>query len=108
MQADTLVRMANQIGEFFAAMPDRAEALLGLAEHLRKFWDPRMRRELLAHLDSGAAGAGSSNLSPMVVEALAMHRDVWIPAPAVIIAAPPAVNSPNSPPAVAPGPAPHQ
>ena len=40
--------MANRIGEFFQAMPDRQEALLGVATHIRKFWDPRMRRELLA------------------------------------------------------------
>ena len=46
--------MANRIGEFFQAMPDRQEALLGVATHIRKFWDPRMRRELLAYLDQQA------------------------------------------------------
>ena len=70
MHIETLVRMANQIGEFFEAMPDRAEALEGVAMHLKKFWDPRMRRELLAHVDAG----GATGLNPMVSEALGLHR----------------------------------
>ena len=52
MDVDNLVRMANRIGEFFAAMPDREEAKDGIAQHLRRFWEPRMRRILYAPLDS--------------------------------------------------------
>jgi formate dehydrogenase subunit delta len=100
MHVDHLVRMANQIGDFFEAMPDRAEALHGIAEHLRKFWDPRMRRELQAHLDGCAAGADTSGLSATVAEALALHRSAWSPAPAV--------SSLSSAPAAAPGPTRHQ
>ena len=48
MDADNLIRMANRVGDFFEAWPDRAEALEGIATHLKKFWDPRMRREFLA------------------------------------------------------------
>ena len=70
MQIETLVKMANQIGDFFQAMPDHAEAVRGIADHLRKFWDPRMRRELLAHVDTHGSGA----LRPIVAEALAAHR----------------------------------
>ena len=70
MQADTLVKMANQIGDFFDAMPDRDEALQGIAQHLKNFWDPRMRRELLRRLDAGQAGG----LHRTVVEALGTHR----------------------------------
>ena len=40
---DNLIRMANRIGDFFEAMPDHAEALEGIATHLKKFWEPRMR-----------------------------------------------------------------
>jgi len=64
--------MANQIGDFFQAMPDRPEALEGIAQHLKKFWDPRMRRELLAQLDTG----GDFGLHPVVAEAIRRHRDV--------------------------------
>ena len=62
--------MANRIGEFFQAMPDREEALQGVATHIRKFWDPRMRRELLAYVDQ-QHGKG---LSELVLSALHAHR----------------------------------
>lgn len=75
LHIDSLVRMANQIGTFFEAMPDRVQALADTAEHLHKFWEPRMRRELLAHLDAGGAG-----LSPMVIEAVRLHRQELTPA----------------------------
>ncbi len=51
MQQDDLVRMVNQIADFFDAYPE-AEAVSGVIEHLRKFWDPAMRRQLLASRDS--------------------------------------------------------
>lgn len=70
MDTKTLVHMANRIGEFFQAMPERAEALQGVATHIRKFWDPRMRRELLAYIDQ-EQGKG---LSELVLSALRMHR----------------------------------
>jgi formate dehydrogenase subunit delta len=66
MDADRLVQMANRIGDFFQAMPDRDEALAGTVTHLRKYWEPRMRRQLLAHLHQ-SDGAG---LSELVLEAL--------------------------------------
>ena len=70
MHIDALIRMANQIGVFFEAMPDRAEALEGIAHHLTRFWEPRMRRELLAHLD----GRPDDQLRGIVAEAIARHR----------------------------------
>lgn len=70
MHIESLVRMANQIGDFFDAMPDRAQALEGIATHIKKFWDPRMRRELLAHVDQD----GATGLSPVVAQALDRHR----------------------------------
>jgi formate dehydrogenase subunit delta len=76
MDIDNLVRMANRIGEFFQSMPDRDEASREISTHLRKFWEPRMRRELLAHLDR-ADGAG---LLPIVKDAVVSHRDSLMPA----------------------------
>jgi len=55
MKTDDLVRMANQIADFFAAYPHE-EAVAGTADHLRKFWDPRMRRSILDHVQAGGAG----------------------------------------------------
>jgi formate dehydrogenase subunit delta len=71
MDTDNLVRMANRIGDFFAAMPEREEALEGIAQHIAKFWEPRMRRQLFAALDSGEADA----LQEIVRTALASHRE---------------------------------
>lgn len=45
-----LVRMANQIAANLAHEPDPARAT---ADHMRLFWDPRMRRALLAHNGEG-------------------------------------------------------
>jgi formate dehydrogenase subunit delta len=49
MDVERLVSMANQIGDFFAAYPagQREE---GVRNHLRNYWDPRMRAALLAHV----------------------------------------------------------
>ena len=64
MSPDRLVYMANQIGKFFAAQ--RAdEAVPGIADHIEKFWDPRMRAAIVAYLDAGGEG-----LDPPVREAL--------------------------------------
>ncbi len=48
--------MANDIGNFFNAEPDKTEAAKGVANHVRRFWDPRMRREMIAHYRNGGAG----------------------------------------------------
>jgi formate dehydrogenase subunit delta len=78
MDADNLVHMANRIGEFFAAGPDRQEAKDGIALHLRKFWEPRMRRALLAHIDA----VPDSGLSALVLEAVQERRAELTPAEA--------------------------
>lgn len=70
MDIDNLVRMANRIGDFFEAMPDAKQARDGVADHLRHFWNPRMRAEILQHLDA----TGGAKLKPVVVEALRKHR----------------------------------
>ena len=70
MDTANLVRMANRIGDFFEAMPERDEALEAIAQHSRKFWDPRMRRQLLAALEGGEA----TGLQDIVRNALERHR----------------------------------
>lgn len=54
-KVDKLVRMANQIGDFFAAMPESAAAE-GAATHLKRFWTPKMIGEIIAYFDSGQVG----------------------------------------------------
>ena len=65
MSPDRLIYMANQIGKFFAHQ-GHDKAVAGTAEHIRKFWDPRMRTAIFAHLDAGGAG-----LDPNVRDAIA-------------------------------------
>lgn len=55
MQGTKLIVMANQIGSFFATQK-RQEAVPGIADHIQKFWDPRMRKAIFDYLDSGAGG----------------------------------------------------
>jgi formate dehydrogenase subunit delta len=51
MSPDKLAYMANQIGKFFAHQP-HDKAVAAIADHIQKFWDPRMRREIFAHLNA--------------------------------------------------------
>jgi formate dehydrogenase subunit delta len=59
-----LVYMANQIGKFFASQ-GQEQAIAGTADHIQRFWDPRMRAAIFAHLKEGGAG-----LDPVVRAAL--------------------------------------
>lgn len=68
MSPDKLIYMANQIGKFYASQSgDRAAE--AIAEHIRKFWDPRMRSAIISHLDAGGAG-----LDPMTRRAVETLR----------------------------------
>jgi formate dehydrogenase subunit delta len=64
---DKLVRMANQIGDFFTTMPDQ-EAIEGAATHLRRYWTPKMIREIVEFADHG--GPGLNAIAAGAVEAL--------------------------------------
>jgi formate dehydrogenase subunit delta len=66
MKLDKLIAMANQIGAFFEAMPDREQAVADIASHLHRSWEPRMRKEILACLGT----ADEQKLKPIAREAL--------------------------------------
>lgn len=68
MQIDKLVYMVNQITRNFAVQGE-AKAIAATTEHLKLFWDPRMRREILAHLAAG--GEGLEPVSRAALERLA-------------------------------------
>jgi formate dehydrogenase subunit delta len=65
---DKLVYMANQIGKFFLSQ-GQDEAPAAIADHLNKFWDPRMRSAIIAHVKAGGAG-----LDPPVRDAVEKVR----------------------------------
>ena len=76
---EKLVRMANQIGTFFESKP-HAEGVAGVAEHINKFWEPRMRRQLFDIVDNH----GGEGLDALVLAAVPLiHR----PPPADVPAA---------------------
>lgn len=72
MDIDNLVKMANRIGAFFEGMPEHEESVKEVAMHLKKFWEPRMRSALLAHVDEHGAG----KLKPIVAQAVSRHRNI--------------------------------
>ena len=64
-----LVRMANDIGRYFASEPRREVAIKGIANHIERYWDPRMRRQIENYLSRG--GNGLEELSKEAVTRLA-------------------------------------
>jgi formate dehydrogenase subunit delta len=75
MHTEHLVSMANRIGGFFGSYVDPVEAASEIASHIQKNWAPRMRNQLLAHVD----GNQGSGLQPMVLFAIETHRDRLAP-----------------------------
>ncbi|PRC91656.1 formate dehydrogenase subunit delta [Solimicrobium silvestre] len=73
MNVENLVTMANQIGSFYETMPDRNQALKDISGHLKKYWEPRMRRALLEHIDVDE----ETQLSPIVMESIRTHRELF-------------------------------
>lgn len=65
MNIASLVRMANDIGNFFVGEVGQQEAPASIALHLQRYWDPRMRAAIIAH-----AGSGGAELQPAVLQAV--------------------------------------
>ena len=64
MSHDRLGYMANQIGRFFQTQKPET-AVAAIEDHLLKFWDPRMRRAIVAQLAEGKV-----ELDPLVRQAV--------------------------------------
>ncbi|MBN9068549.1 MAG: formate dehydrogenase subunit delta [Rhizobiaceae bacterium] len=68
MSPDKLVYQANQIARFFHSKP-HAEGVAGVAEHINKFWEPRMRRQFFELIK-----AGNKDFDELVLEAVPAVR----------------------------------
>jgi formate dehydrogenase subunit delta len=58
LDTENLVRMVNQIAGFFQSYP-HDEAVKETAEHIKRFWEPRMRaalKDLIAKPNCGLEG----------------------------------------------------
>jgi formate dehydrogenase subunit delta len=78
MSPEKLIRQANQIATFFRSRP-HDEAVAGVAEHINRFWEPRMRRQLFEMVEAGGEG-----FHQLVLEAIPQIRPVpqeWMPEP---------------------------
>jgi len=56
MEIERLVAMANDIAAFFDSEPDKAVAVEGVRFHMSRFWEARMRRAIIAHVQAGGEG----------------------------------------------------
>ena len=65
MEIHHLVKMANEIGTFFEGAEDRHEAVASIAAHLRNFWEPRMRAQIIEY-----AHGADGDLKDIVKEAV--------------------------------------
>jgi formate dehydrogenase subunit delta len=63
MNPQRLVAMANDIAAFFDAEADKEAAAEQVANHLRKFWEPRMRQAILRVAQEGGVGLSTLALS---------------------------------------------
>ena len=70
MNTDLMIKMVNEISAFFAGEDDQEQAARDVEQHLRKFWEPRMRAQLLDYF-AQRQGAGLSELSIKAVTRLA-------------------------------------
>jgi formate dehydrogenase subunit delta len=66
MNIDLLIKMANEIGEFFSGASPPGQAAQDVANHLKRYWEPRMRRQMLAYYEQ-RQGAGLSDLAKQAV-----------------------------------------
>jgi formate dehydrogenase subunit delta len=69
MNGDQLVRMINDISGFFVSESDQNQAVEGVVGHVTKFWDPRMRSQIVSYV-AQTDGAGLTELSRLAVNRL--------------------------------------
>ncbi len=70
MKVEHLVTMANQIGAFFASQGTHEDAVAGIADHLKRFWEHRMLVVIGDFVNGGGEALASSGLQPNVIEAV--------------------------------------
>ncbi|MEQ1602003.1 MAG: formate dehydrogenase subunit delta [Methylophilaceae bacterium] len=71
MNIPHLVKMANQIGQFFQSEPDQVQAINDITLHLKRTWEPRMRKAILNHVSEGGEG-----LLPIVLKAIQENQQL--------------------------------
>jgi formate dehydrogenase subunit delta len=65
MKIERLIKMANDIGNFFNSETDKEIAAEGIKNHILRSWDPRMRKAIIAYCQEDG-----SELSSLVKTAI--------------------------------------
>ena len=74
MNIDLLIKMANQISEFFQGVTDPKQAAADVATHLTRYWDPRMRKQIVAYYEE-RHGAGLTDTALGGIQILKQEAD---------------------------------
>ena len=72
MDVSKLVRMANQIAANFEYGPDKAKAVAGVLDHLRRFWTPQMHIEIIEYRKRG--GTELNEIAALAIAKLAEEK----------------------------------
>ena len=67
LKIDKLIRMVNDISNFFNAEPDKTVAAEGVKNHIMRFWEKRMQADIIAYHQGGGEG-----LSPLAKTAISL------------------------------------
>ena len=76
MQNEQLIKMANQIGDFYESFPDKKQAQMDIAGHLNKFWAISMRQQIAQYVKDNAGNAAASGLHALVAAAISKHVEI--------------------------------
>jgi formate dehydrogenase subunit delta len=87
MNIDLLIKMANQITDFWEAEAGHDVAVKEVATHLRRYWEPRMRKQMITYLEE-RQGSGLNDVAKAAVGLLAEQAAQAEVAPAVAAGAP--------------------
>jgi formate dehydrogenase subunit delta len=71
MKIEALVKMANEISYFFEGEAGHDGAPAAVANHLRRYWEPRMRKDIMTHYDVN----GGEGLEEVALKAVGLLRD---------------------------------
>lgn len=69
MQNETLIKMANQVGDFFGADPNKKQANIEIANHLNRFWTLDMRQQIAKYVNE----KNGTGLHAQVIMAIQQH-----------------------------------
>jgi formate dehydrogenase subunit delta len=73
MHIEKLIKMANDIADFFNSESDKENAAEGVKKHILRSWDPRMRKAIIKHINGNGEG-----LSPLATQAVKKLESIEI------------------------------